>query len=75
MIYQVRANIYFNDKDEARDFYHDCEVAYPKGIDLNPDTVATEFSIVQLIENHHDESPNAPCDCIERLCSYPPPPE
>lgn len=61
MIYQVRANLFFDERDEAVDFYHDCEVAFPKGITVNPDGVNAEYSIVELIENHHDENPNEPC--------------
>lgn len=75
MIYEVRARLFFTKEDEAKDFYHDCEVAYPKATDINTDTVASEFSIVELIENHHDEAPTSPCDVTERICSYPPPPE
>ena len=75
MIYQVRANIFFDVEDEAIDFYHDCEVAFPKGISVNPDTEASEFSIIELIRNHHDENPNAPCSIIARHTSQPPPPD
>jgi len=75
MIYQVRANLYFDDEDEARDFYHDCQVALGKAAVIHPGGLNEEFSLIELIENHHDEHPRAPCDCIERRCSYPPPPD
>lgn len=61
MIYQVRANLYFSEQDEAKDFYHDCDVAFPKATSVNPDTEHAEFSVIELIENHHDESPHTPC--------------
>ena len=75
MIYQVRATLFFDIEDEAIDFYHDCEVAFPKGISVNSDTEAAEFSIIELIENHHDEDPNAPCSRIASRTSEPPPPD
>jgi len=62
MIYQVRANLFFNIHDEAVDFYHDCELAFAKAIIVNPDTEATEDSVIELIKNHHDDNPNAPCE-------------
>jgi len=64
MIYQVRANLFFDEQDEARDFYHDCELALPKGISVNPGTDYSEVSVIELIENHHDEDPHAPCHLL-----------
>jgi len=71
MIYQVRANIYFDKQDEAKDFFHDCELAFPKGIAVNPGSDNGEYSIIELIENHHDEDPNAPCSLIEIATNEP----
>lgn len=71
MIYQVKANLFFEKEDEARDFFHDCEVAYPKGISVNPDGEDAEFSIVELIENHHDTDPNEPCVLLDILATEP----
>lgn len=65
MIYQVRANLYFNEKDEAKDFYHDCQKALPKAMPVNPDTENAEFNRIELIENHHDDDPNQPCSLLE----------
>jgi len=61
MIYQVRANLFFDKHDEAVDFYHDCEVAFPKSIIVNPNSENSEFATIELIENHHDDNPNSPC--------------
>ena len=71
MIYQVRANLFFASEDEARDFYHDCDVAFPKSIMVNPDTVCPEISVIELIENHHDEDPNGPCSLLAGKQSTP----
>jgi len=61
MIYQVKANLFFDSQDEGRDFYHDCERAFAKSTPVNPDTPDREDCIIELIENHHDENPNSPC--------------
>lgn len=61
MIYQVNATLFFREEDEAKDFYHDCEKALPKAMTVNPDGENSEASIIELIDNHHDESPNASC--------------
>lgn len=61
MIYQVRANLYFDEHDEAADFFHDCQVAHAKSIPVNPNSENAEFATIELIENHHDEEPNAEC--------------
>jgi len=70
MFYEVRATLYFLEQDEAEDFYHDCDMAYLKTMNVNPDTPSTECSIAQLIENHHDESPNAPCVLLSSVGYY-----
>lgn len=71
MIWQVRATIYFDEEDEGRDFYRDCEKAMLKGIAVNPDSQNSEFSIIELIQNHHDESPNSPCDLVSSETNQP----
>lgn len=74
MIYQVRANFFFNEEDEARDFYHDCEMAFPKTMIVNPTENNAEVSIVELILCHHDEDPLSPCTVLATLISVLPPP-
>jgi len=71
MNYQVRVNLFFPEEEQARRVFAYNAKAYANALDLKPDTLATEFSSVELIENRHDEAPSAPCDCIERRCSYP----
>ncbi|MBA7663564.1 hypothetical protein ES703_71609 [subsurface metagenome] len=73
MIYQVRANLYFTKEDEAKDFYHDCELAFFKDTAISSDSLAAEFSIIELIENHHDEDPNAPCCLLASDTNQAPP--
>ena len=64
MIYQVRANLFFTEKDEARDFYRDCYLALSKSQVLNPGTEAQEAGLTELIANYHDQDPNQPCHVI-----------
>ena len=65
MIYQVRANLFFDEQDEANDFYHDCELAWAKSDCLNPGLENFEPGTIELIENHHDDDPNEPCVVIQ----------
>jgi len=64
MIYEVRSNLFFAEADEAKDFYHDCEVALDKTMVVNPDSPNSEHPVIELIENHHDENPNGECSLL-----------
>jgi len=75
MIYQVRVNFFFDIEDEARDFYHDAEVAFPKTMVVNPDSKNSEYSIAELIINRHDDDPNSPCSLLLSQTNKPPPPD
>lgn len=61
MYYRVRASIAFTDQDEARDFYHDCQLALAKGVTINQGDPNFEPSAILLEECHHEESPLSPC--------------
>ena len=67
MKYQVRANIYFSDENAARSFLYQCQVALRKSTDISPGKPAMELTTIDLIENHHDDDPAAPCKVIEHL--------
>ena len=64
MFYQVRANLYFDKEDEAVDFYHDCVLALAKTDLINPNQENIEFSIIERINNNHDQDPNQPCELV-----------
>ncbi|MBA7629605.1 hypothetical protein ES703_37105 [subsurface metagenome] len=64
MFYQVRANLLFTTQDEAKDFYHDCELALAKTSVINPQAENIELSVIELINNNHDQEPNQPCELI-----------
>lgn len=61
MIYEVRATMFFNQEDEADDFFHDCEVALPKATVVNPGQPSQECSTADLIKCRHDDHPPEPC--------------
>lgn len=67
MIYQVRATFFFDEQDEARDFYHDCLIAFPKTRTINPDQENAEPSHAELLSNNHELVPNEPCSIITSM--------
>lgn len=71
MFYQVRANLLFTSEDEAKDFYHDCELALPKAGAINPLQENAEFSLIELIANNHDEAPTKLCTLIKSADNAP----
>lgn len=71
MIYRVVASMLFVDRDEAVDFFHDCEVALPKASVIHPCQDNQEFSMTELQECHHDETPSAPCTSLDEVDNAP----
>lgn len=71
MIYQVVANLYFHEQDEANDFYYDCQLALAKSDVFNPDQADKEYGYIHLIANHHDETPTAPCELLRENNNLP----
>jgi len=70
VIYEVRANLFFANPDEARGFYHDCELALDKTMVVNPDSPNSEHPFISLIESHHDEDPNGECRLLVSHSKY-----
>lgn len=73
MIYELRARLFFWNRqgvddiiDKIRDHFDDCAI-------VNPDSENEELSIYELIQNHHDEEPNAPCEVLISVTNAPPP--
>lgn len=67
MIYQVRATLFFDKEDEAKDAFHDCEKALAKSVVVNPESENRERPRVELLKCYHDEVPTRPCvitDCL-----------
>ena len=73
MIYQVRANLLFDKEDEAKDFYHDCELAQAKSTVINSDTPALEFSSIDLLISNHELKPPKPSILLNSKSNKPNP--
>lgn len=71
MIYQVTATMFFKDRDEASDFFHDCEVALPKATVVKLGQTDQECSRAVWDECHHDEQPPLPCEVILEIDNCP----
>lgn len=65
MFYRVSASISFKSLDEARDYYHDCEKALPKGNTINLAEINEERGYIALQECHHDIDPRGECDLVK----------
>lgn len=61
MFWKVTAQLAFDTEDEARDFYHDAQLALPKAITINPGVENQESGFIQLEECFHDVDPLQPC--------------
>ncbi len=64
MIYEVRADLFFEKEDEAVDFAHDCEVALAKAVVVNPGQENQQCSGYDYLECRHDQHPLEPCSII-----------
>ncbi len=61
MIYEVRATMFFDQENEADDFFHDCQVALPKATVVNPGQENQQCSETDLIKCQHDAHPPKSC--------------
>lgn len=75
MIYQLRTTLFFSTLDAIEDIKDKILDHWPNALAINPDTSNSEYSILELIENHHDDDPNGACTLIYTLTNEPPPPE
>lgn len=71
MIYQLRANLYFSDPDAIYDILDKINDHFDDATAVNPDSENAEFSVVEVILNHHDEDPNASCDLVTSRSNQP----
>lgn len=73
MIYEVRATMFFDELDEADGFFHDCEVALPKSVVVNPGQENQECSYADFIQCRHDAHPAEPCTLNQHIDNCPVP--
>jgi len=65
MIYQLRANLFFTDKLQADGVFTFLNANFKQATLIHPDFNDMEFSFIELIENHHDETPTKPCTLLK----------
>jgi len=75
MFYRVTADLLFTDEDEARDFFHDCQMACPKSMVVHPGEENEERGHCMLVACRHNETPYAPCSVLDEIWCPPKPPE
>ena len=66
MIWRVHAALAFNEYDEALDFFHDCEIAHSKAVDIKPGQPDEEKGYAFLEECYHDQDPSLPCKSLKQ---------
>ena len=71
MIYEVRAIMFFDEQDQARDFFHDCEIALEKAVVVNPGQPNQQCSEADFIECRHDDHPPEPCTLNQHIDNCP----
>ena len=62
MIYQVRAELYVQNHHDLDDVLDKIEDLKDKLLVVNPGQENEECSIIETIENRHDENPNGACE-------------
>jgi len=70
MIYRVTMDLYFDDEDQANDFYHDGEVALPKSVVINPALPGQENGYIRLHQCEHELQPPLECTIIKEQIKY-----
>lgn len=71
MIYEVRARFFFDNQDEALDFYNDCNNALPKATAVNPGQPNQECSQADLVLCNHDGHPPEACNLNQHIDNCP----
>lgn len=71
MIYEVRAVMFFDSENEARDFFHDCEIALPKATVVKPGQPDQQYSWADRLYCGHDKTPPTPCSLLDHIDNQP----
>lgn len=61
MLYELRINCFCENQSDFDDVLDKLDDLKPDMKVINPGTEAQECSVIDLIENHHDEDPHIPC--------------
>jgi len=65
MIYQVRANLFFEQMTDAEDLFKKGALAMVDSVVVHPDDPNFERPRLELIKCYHDEQPTKPCELLD----------
>lgn len=71
MIYQLRANLYFVDQGAIDDILDKIDDHFDDATFINTEAPNAEFSVIEVILNHHDEDPLEPCTLLTKITNRP----
>lgn len=71
MIYELRIDVYFTDKDAFDDAVDKLNDGKDQMTVINPGQPDQQCSVIDQIENHHDQSPLKPCHLINHWDNCP----
>lgn len=69
MIYELKADCFFSDKEEMEKMLEKMEKYEDSMITINEGSPDVEVSFIQTLENHHDVNPNEPCKGLTFWCT------
>jgi len=75
MIYELRVNLFFWNREAIDDIVDKILDHFDDSAVVNPGSENQELSTFDIIKNHHDEDPNAPCEVLVHYDNQPPPPD
>lgn len=73
MIYELRVDLFFHDREAIDDIVDKILDHFDDSAVVNPYSDNQEVSTFDIIENHHDEDPNASCQVLAHYDNQPPP--
>jgi hypothetical protein len=71
MLYQIRANLYFSNEAPTRAIREALQKLWSQALVVNAGQPHAEPSEIEVIENHHDTDPAAPCVLLYHLKKQP----
>ncbi|MBA7676164.1 hypothetical protein ES703_84405 [subsurface metagenome] len=73
MFYELRIDCFFADQDSLNDILEELERRKPDMKVIHPGELNQEWSVIDVIKNHHDINPNQPCEEISHWDNCPEP--
>lgn len=64
MIYEVRANVFFENISDAEDLVKHIASKLDDAVVVHPDEDNQQGCSIELIKCYHDETPTSPCEVV-----------